>query len=1338
MSLNGLDDVKLKEAHDTAVAEPGGWFLLKYVSRDEVELLGKGNGGIVEIRNAISAYEEPSPLFGFLRYRRRNVLIKYVPEDCSRLVQARVTVHFNAVTERFSPHDTVFPITNAKELRDTSLSAACSLHTASGSTSSSTSSLRRRRLMEIAEDAEEDNRNRQSTVLEERPPTAKTPSISGATAPPDEPPPSGLAPLILQKAKTLDLETFPPPPREPEVRPHSPTKEIDEAQPRKSSQSTRPELYSTYGSMGRPKVKLGPRPSLDVTGRPHTSGATSHYRPVSTLPAGLKIFSKGSRRGSNRPQSQYGGEAPSMILSPPPLPSSDMSQSSQATPSRPHTSGGRPPLSPRPLTLTATNPPKTPTITPEKARLMKALEMRKKQMGSPAPVPQDPVPLSLSAGLNGPAGEIKVTSETPKEVQDSLAMLNDMAKGDESEVAFDASSTLKTDESDATRSDSYPVSPVGPSEQAESTRASSISESTDETVQEGNTPKPAATEPDLQLNSKELEFVKSEDVKPSHLEKDTAPSGIQHVKADAFIPPDVSGQPAPAKTQNDEKTPDEISASDIISEKRNEITQNSVGEDDLSVHKVESQVQVVPMTESKLNPETIVSVTTEAGGVVPTSTIENLQPIVAEESKAMDIDKSPSSNDVAEPLVATAPAEEPKVPVQSETRPVSNASAKWRIPRSKFSMQDLKAEEPVPSIPTEPLPPSQDQSNFSIPQKSPVGSTFSTDTKKSLAPSEQDGSSLNKRKKRRGLVEPIRTDIELTDRSGHNSDAHFSSDDDLMDELQSAVVQEAQPISVSKSPISPSFPVAKKSDGWRNRFSRAASNPLKKDDKDSQNLTVPSKEPTRSISAGAAYLNRINQEPAKPIAKKVNLGSGISQRIKALEKFSSTPDGSPGKTSTAPPPGSSPAFFSVRKASIRGASRSPSIADRANSFTQNTPSPPGSRESSPEARKIRERAGSIKNRVSTFEPNPIPVNQPMPTRARPESISVTARIIRDPSEPFLPKPEAGKDPTLYTPLDLKQSPLVIDHQKAVTPPKETIQERRLSKEKRNSSASEATNATPKARRSSITIVKDMISDRRASFAERRRSINLEKENLSSMNLKTPSRPPSVKSPSRPPSTHASPMFGSHQRTLSISSRKSTSSREQQNGMLSPAGDSSSSVNEEKSDKKSNRASRMLRRMSSSLSSGRKAIAHAVSPTLREDPEPIASFDSHSFVSSHPTTPSTPNVNIGDVNVQFPDSLLWKRRSMMLDSHGFLILSAALTSNGNTKGKTTGGSTRRFHLSEFRLPAVPDMEMEELPNSVVLDFFEGGGLQIACEDRAGQGHILQVLQEAHRTWAAQGQ
>ena len=62
-------------------------FLLKYASRDEIGLLGRGTGGIVEVRDAIDQYDEASPLYGFLKYRRRNVIIKYLPDNCSRLVQ---------------------------------------------------------------------------------------------------------------------------------------------------------------------------------------------------------------------------------------------------------------------------------------------------------------------------------------------------------------------------------------------------------------------------------------------------------------------------------------------------------------------------------------------------------------------------------------------------------------------------------------------------------------------------------------------------------------------------------------------------------------------------------------------------------------------------------------------------------------------------------------------------------------------------------------------------------------------------------------------------------------------------------------------------------------------------------------------------------------------------------------------------------------------------------------------------------------------------------------------------------------------------------------------------
>ena len=61
--------------------------LLKYASRDTVELLGGGTGGVGEARLAIEKYGEKSPLYGLVQYRRRKVVLKYVPEGTSRLLQ---------------------------------------------------------------------------------------------------------------------------------------------------------------------------------------------------------------------------------------------------------------------------------------------------------------------------------------------------------------------------------------------------------------------------------------------------------------------------------------------------------------------------------------------------------------------------------------------------------------------------------------------------------------------------------------------------------------------------------------------------------------------------------------------------------------------------------------------------------------------------------------------------------------------------------------------------------------------------------------------------------------------------------------------------------------------------------------------------------------------------------------------------------------------------------------------------------------------------------------------------------------------------------------------------
>lgn len=61
--------------------------LLNYTTRDEVTIFGRGSGGLVEVKEAVDRYEERLPLYGFINYRRRKVILKYMPEGTSRVLQ---------------------------------------------------------------------------------------------------------------------------------------------------------------------------------------------------------------------------------------------------------------------------------------------------------------------------------------------------------------------------------------------------------------------------------------------------------------------------------------------------------------------------------------------------------------------------------------------------------------------------------------------------------------------------------------------------------------------------------------------------------------------------------------------------------------------------------------------------------------------------------------------------------------------------------------------------------------------------------------------------------------------------------------------------------------------------------------------------------------------------------------------------------------------------------------------------------------------------------------------------------------------------------------------------
>ncbi|OBT62277.1 hypothetical protein VE03_08579 [Pseudogymnoascus sp. 23342-1-I1] len=1309
MSLNGLDDLKVKEAHDAAIAEPGGWFLLKYVTRDEVDVLGRGSGGILEIRNAIASYDEPSPLFGFLKYRRRNVLIKYVPEGCSRLIQARVTVHFNAITDRFSPYDTSFSIDTAKGLKDSALSAACSLHTASGSTSSSTSSLRRRRLMEIAEDEEEDRR--QSTVMEERASTIRASSVDGYSIPPEDETPSAEQPELLTSMtyKPEDSETTAEPESEsldltpsisadPSVQSsvdhpsESPRQSLDEGRPSLQDAPSDFSNYSSYPAPGRPKIKLGPRPSLDTAGRPQTS-SSANYRQVSTLPANVKLFSRSSKRPKERPQSQHPGLNPTMMISPPQL--GDPTTSPDDAVARPYTSGGRPTTSSgasfTSIMSTNTVTSKMPTMTPEKARLMKAMELRKKKKNAlrqehlvpptssdvvneaektvesaPAVEPAiaaEPVPAAESAPTVEPTPPTEPTLAVAAELTEeetTPTLPNDTKEGPESILA--ASTTSSANESDATANGSAPATPLTVSEPAESTRASSVSDSTDETIQASTVNKEAVVEDVGESadsapldNSHQSDYVEqSVSETPTEI-NDAVAVPEKETIAEAQQPPVIISETPETQEQEVPTLVVPDAPEEVL------VVEEATVKSDLPAEQTESTTVADSLPEPETNelaPEVAISEDRPASALITDIAID-ISPMPVQVDQGEEVEAK---------IVVTEALGDDSLP---------DVKAPMKIPRSKFSSQSLAE---------------------------PAATESNNGTSAAKIDGQETASRSQSPKRRRALVEPIRTDLGQMSRP--TSGVDFLNDDAFMDELQSATVQEAKPISVAKSPMTPAFPrEARKGPSVSDRFSRAFSNPSKKDN---QHLTPQQLEPTRSVSAGSAYLNRINQQSSSsPVIKKVNVGSGISQRIKALEKLSSTTGTPVTPQGAGPAVSATPTFFAVRKSHSAGGSKSPSIADRANSLTGQSPSM--SRDSSPEQYKNRDRSYSIKNRQDTFNSSPTNTQ----TRARPESISVTARIIRDPNHPFSTKSDPPSD---YTTLSLKQSPLVIDHQKfkpaqpVQQPMKESIETRELP-------------ATPakKERRSSITVVKELLSETRNSFAERRKSMTIEPGVLSNAM--------SMRSPSRPSSIHQS----SSGRPLSISSRRS--SRDYSNVMSSTSSVLSPTTSDENTEKKASRASRMLHRMSSSLSSSRKTISHAMSPTVREESEPPATGVSMSPSNySSMSGPATTMVEMGDVNVQFPDNLLWKRRAMRLDSQGFLILTQSQA--GKSTDKAAG--VKKYHLSDFRTPAIPDMEAEELPNSVVLDFVDGSGLQFACEDRGGQVWVLQKLLEAHGTWAAYGQ
>ncbi|KAL8736550.1 MAG: hypothetical protein Q9181_002378 [Wetmoreana brouardii] len=1201
MSLNGLNATEINEAYQWALGEGGGWFLLKYETRDEVKLLRRGSGGVVDIRETIAQYDEQSPLYGFVHYRRRKVILKYVPE-------ARVIVHFQAITEHFTPHDTVFSFTTPKGLNDVALSSACSLHTASASIKSSSDSLRQRGLSGIAEDASE----LQSYETDAEPASETRKDSVGASSLKTRPERTD----SLPDARTTGaLHT---PERRESTTPSSKPRNIDKALPPTPSDNTedkattrnaledtlldsrpsmegRPSIQSMRPSIRdlqtpydyKPKIKLGPRPSMDSSGRKNSLDRAHDFRPVSTLPNGVRLPSR--KQAPARPKSAN-GQTPGAEMPQFPIPSP-----------KPVLQAAIPEVSiPLPNTSTKQVQPienKSHTMTPEKRRLKKALELRQKQIAARNV-------LETSEREEQPQSPTIQTSPDATKRESLTSALPDISAAD------DGSADVLQERIDALEGDpdivhvglqslskgvpeSFEVSPISVPDVSDgpSTQASSVSDE-DET--------PTKAEP-----------VYAQEIRGDPLVETTV-DALQH-PAGIIIPgldnSQADDQASKSTTTVHDGYKTELpAANDPLDHQSSNLEEGNLPLD-------------APVSQSK---------SYENAAVSDEAPIE--APSTSDPPSSLYARRSPIARSIAMSVDVVKPHEIPLPPIDEDEEISLTPWRKAFIERSRPQSGVEGRECLVPSS-------SQHQEEG---EGSKDGRPLSAD-----APSEQ----REKRTRRHGLISPIRR-ISSPD----YSDEQFLSDDSFMEELKSATVQEAKPVSVSKSPIMPVFPrsVLDSKSNEQPRSSSASSHHNRSRRHDDQPMMpkLPDLFSARSASAPYAPLHEAQLSP--PTLKKTGVSSGISQRIKALEQLSSRPT-SPSSQFSSPSAahGSSAAFPKPRKTSFRASQAAAEIAKastQASSTRPHIPFSPGVRSPDPYPKPL----GDSVVRVDRID---------MTTtsgKARPESISVTARIIRGSQNKV---PEVPEDPSQPGNMDLYASPLTVEHQSMrpttplspLKPPKPLY--------------ARSTSST------STTLRSDPLS------APRRDSIS---SRLSS----TPSR-----RGSEPELPHS----------MSDSSI---------NSMMNFDGT--------REEKKESRKSRLFKRMSNISAASRRSIASALSPVRKDiKEEPIVEHHEPSRETIRPLA-----IEIGEVNVQFPDTLLWKRRHMVIDEKGHLVLTASKADN-NSKV-----IPKRYPLTEFNPPYLPDQDQQELPNSVVLDFRDGSTLQCACENSYTRNEVLRALKQAH--------
>lgn len=520
---------------------------------------------------------------------------------------------------------------------------------------------------------------------------------------------------------------------------------------------------------------------------------------------------------------------------------------------------------------------------------------------------------------------------------------------------------------------------------------------------------------------------------------------------------------------------------------------------------------------------------------------------------------TPTVSQAAAPIpTSEAEVKEIEVKAAETTAPAAGSTSDntqvvdQNIDKATFSTSIENLITDVPAIVTtaSSRPPTADDQTDTPKERSPSPGMPSSMESSGILAVESEMSDLAKR--RRGLVEPLHIDVETR----RNSDAESYSDNDFLEELQSATFHNAKEMVVSKSPgpSTPFFPphlgrsMSRESGGSQSR------SPAKK-------LSIPNglsqtEGPTVDVSpdmiqqplSGKSSRSVSPVDYHSPVASsKRNVSSEITKRIQALNELSNRE------------PSAVPVHIPTR-----ALSPDPAPAFLTNDRIPSMRSPHSRTGSSYRLRPSADRAGSFPNGSQQAEiPHVWSTSQDITSNR--DSVSVKARIVRPQTAGSIEKPHDS-------PNDLHESQIEINHSRG-TPTPNSISQAFL--------------------------------------------------------------PPMPPTPANPPSPD--------HRSLHSLRRKSFGRTKASTPGPVPAGEDvrsgAASVVSTEEQSSGSRTSRFFKRMSNfgNTSSKRRSVATPVASTVAS---PVLTETSASRAASVATDRDTPPaVQVGDLNVQFPDTLV---------------------------------------------------------------------------------------------------